>query len=100
MTTQQDDDKLVGPFNSIEELLSELKEPQEAKPVEQSQDAVLMPLEPTHEILSAMACSIARDDEGEFPSMSDLLDYSGENKTHTVLRAAYKAAIAQKADKQ
>lgn len=54
----------------------------------------LMPIEPTHEIISAMNCSKARDDEGEFPMMVDLLDYSGENKAHTALKAAYAAAIA------
>lgn len=55
---------------------------------------VLAPWEPTQAILKAMAESRARDDEGEFPAMLDLLDFSGENKMRTVLSAAYKAAIA------
>lgn len=54
---------------------------------------VLVPVEPDHEIIQAMAESRAVDDEGEFPAMLDLLDFSGQNKTHTVLRAAYAAAI-------
>ncbi len=53
----------------------------------------LMPIEPTHAIIQAMSESRARDDEGEFPAMFDLLDFSGENKTRTVLIAAYSAAI-------
>ncbi len=36
----------------------------------------------------------ARDDEGEFPPLIDLLDFSGENKAHTVIRAVYAAMIA------
>jgi hypothetical protein len=54
----------------------------------------LVPVEPTHKMVSAMACSKAIDDEGEFPILADLLDFSGENKTYTVVRAAYVAAIA------
>ena len=57
---------------------------------------VLVPVEPTRELISAMACSVARDDEGEFLPLMDLIDFSGENKTHTVLRAAYKAMLAAK----
>jgi len=53
----------------------------------------LMPIIPTAEIISAMATSKARDDEGEFPLLMDLLDYSGENKTRTVLTEAYSAAL-------
>lgn len=37
----------------------------------------------------AMAESKARDDEGEFLPVCDLLDFSGENKTRTVLRQAW-----------
>jgi hypothetical protein len=55
---------------------------------------ILVPIEPTHEMVSAMSCSKARDSEGEFPALLDLIDFSGENKTHTVLRAAYAAMIA------
>lgn len=54
----------------------------------------LVPIEPTVEMISAMACSKARDDEGEFPLLLDLIDFSGENKTHTVLKAAYRAMLA------
>jgi hypothetical protein len=52
-----------------------------------------VPIEPTPEMISAMSCSKARDDEGEFPALLDLIDYSGENKTHAVLRAAYAAML-------
>ncbi len=54
---------------------------------------VLVPREPTNKIISAMASSEARDDECDFPSLSELIDFSGENETHTVLRAAYEAMI-------
>jgi phosphoserine phosphatase len=61
------------------------------------EDEVVAPREPTHEITRAMSESVAVDDGGAFPSLCDLLelDFSGENKTHTVLRAAYRAAIAK-----
>lgn len=49
--------------------------------------------EPTHPQLRAMAESQARDDEGQFPSLGDMIDCSGENKTHTILREAYRAAM-------
>jgi hypothetical protein len=55
---------------------------------------VMVPLKPTHAMIKAMAESRATDDEGEFPAMLDLLDFSGENKTHTVLEAAYVAALS------
>lgn len=54
---------------------------------------VLVPTRPTHAMISAMACSQACDDEGTLPMMTDLLDFSGEHKTHTVLRAAYAAML-------
>jgi len=59
-------------------------------------DAVhkFVPLEPSKEIISAMASSQARDDEGNFPALLDLLDFSGENATRTVLRKAWSEAIA------
>lgn len=50
--------------------------------------------EPTHAMKRAALESVAVDDEGAFPSMLDMLDYSGENKAHTVIRAALKAAVA------
>lgn len=55
---------------------------------------VMVPREPTYELLRAMSESVAVDDEGPFPPLFDLLDFSGENKTYTVLRAAYAAMIA------
>lgn len=54
----------------------------------------LVPIAPTHEIVCAMSESQARDAEGLFPTMRDLIDFSGENKTHAVLIAAYAAAIS------
>ena len=54
----------------------------------------LVPIEPTHEMISAMSCSEAIDDEGKFPALMDLIDFSGENKTHSVLKAAYAAMLA------
>lgn len=55
---------------------------------------VMVPREPTYELLRAMSESVAVDDEGPFPPMFELLDFSGENKTYTVLRAAYAAMLA------
>lgn len=49
--------------------------------------------EPIHAITRAMAESRAHDDEGEFPIMLDLLDFSGENKAHTVLAQAWRDGI-------
>lgn len=49
--------------------------------------------EPTHAITRAMAESRATDDEGQFEIMLDLLDFSGENKTHTVLAQAWRDGI-------
>jgi hypothetical protein len=49
--------------------------------------------EPTHAITKAMAESRATDDEGQFEIMLDLLDFSGENKTHTVLAQAWRDGI-------
>ena len=54
----------------------------------------MMPVEATKEIISAMMTSKAIDDEGEFPLLMDHIDYSGENKTRCVVKAAYAAAIA------
>ena len=53
-----------------------------------------MPEVPTQAMISAMASSQARDDEGEFPMLMDLIDFSGENKLHTCLIAAYAAAVS------
>lgn len=54
---------------------------------------VMVPIKPTPAIIKAMAESRAVDDEGEFPLMVDLLDFSGENKARTALEAAYIAAV-------
>ena len=55
---------------------------------------VLVPIEPTQGMITAMSTSKAKDSEGEFPMLLDLIDYSGENKTYTVLKAAYAAMLA------
>lgn len=54
----------------------------------------MVPIEPTPEIVKAMAESQAVDDEGEFPSLHDLIDFSGENKTQAAIKAAYRAMIS------
>jgi len=41
----------------------------------------------------AMRDAVIYDDEGEFPRLFDLLDFSGENKAHTVVDALAQAAI-------
>ena len=53
----------------------------------------IVPRVATHRMISAMATSSATDDEGEFPALMELLDFSGENARHTVLRAAYRDLI-------
>ena len=53
----------------------------------------IVPRVATHRMISAMATSSATDDEGEFPALMELLDFSGENARHTVLRAAYRDVI-------
>jgi len=55
--------------------------------------AIIKLREPTHAIIRAMAESRARDDEGEFEPLMDLIDFSGENKTYTVLAQAWRDAI-------
>lgn len=84
------------PTGELDQFLREFLEKYAVPQLEAQQAGdVLMPLKPTPEIIKAMAESRAVDDEGEFPAMLDLLDFSGENKTRTVLEAAYVAAIAQ-----
>ena len=56
-------------------------------------DARRRPIEVTHEMVRAAAESVAVDDEGAFLPLGDLLDFSGENKTRTVVRAALVAAL-------
>lgn len=51
-------------------------------------------MEPSHAMIKAMAQSQAKDDEGFLPLMCDLLDFSGENKRHTVLKQAWSDAIS------
>ena len=53
----------------------------------------LVPTTPTPEMVRAAIESQATDDEGTFPPLLDLIDFSGENKTRTVIRAALTAAI-------
>lgn len=48
----------------------------------------------SEEMIRAASESRAKDDEGEFPPLCDLLGFSGENKTRTVVRAALEAALA------
>ena len=45
-------------------------------------------------MIRAASESVARDDEGEFPSLGDQIGFSGENKTRTVIRFALIAALA------
>ena len=52
--------------------------------------------EVTPEMERAALESVAVDDEGAFPCLLDLLDFSGENKAHTIIRAALHAALAVK----
>lgn len=51
----------------------------------------------TPEMVTAACESRAKDDEGEFPALADLIDFSGENKTHTVVRTAIAAAFSERA---
>lgn len=55
--------------------------------------AILAIREPTHVITRAMAESRAHDDEGDFEPLMDLIDFSGENKTCTVLAQAWRDGI-------
>lgn len=54
---------------------------------------VLVPREPIYEQVRAMTESKATSDEGPFPPLCDLIDFSGENNTYIVLREAYRAAV-------
>jgi hypothetical protein len=45
-------------------------------------------------VANAMRNAVIRDDEGEFPRLFDLLDFSGENKAWTVTRGLARAAIS------
>lgn len=84
----------TGHGDTIEDMLSELVvQARKGFVLTPADDWQLAPSEPTYEQVRAMSESRATDDEGEFPPMLDLLDFSGENKTHTVLREAYRAAM-------
>lgn len=56
-------------------------------------ETISIPVEAQYGFIRAMSESVAVDDEGEFPPMCDLLGFSGENKTHTALLAAYDAVV-------
>lgn len=43
----------------------------------------------------ALANSQARDDEGEYERLADMIGFSGENKLWTVLRAAVQAILSE-----
>ena len=54
---------------------------------------VLLDYMPNYAMEKAALESKAVDDEGEFQSLSDLLDFSGQNKSYTVVREALCAAL-------
>ena len=54
---------------------------------------VLLDAMPNYAMERGALESQATDDEGQFASLSDLLDFSGENKAHTVVREAICAAL-------
>lgn len=54
---------------------------------------VLLAYMPNYAMERAALESRARDDEGEFPPLTDLLDFSGQNKSYTVIREALGAAL-------
>lgn len=54
---------------------------------------VLLAYLPNYAMERAALESKARDDEGEFSSLSDLLDFSGQNKSYTAIREALSAAL-------
>lgn len=53
----------------------------------------IVPIEPTFSILNAMASSTAKDDEGTFEPLMDLIGFSGENKTQAVLKQVWKDSV-------
>lgn len=59
-----------------------------------SHDEFVFPAETVELVRKAIGASKARDDEGEFPTLWDHLDYSGENKAVTVTRQAALDALA------
>lgn len=47
----------------------------------------------SHGMSAAALSDKANDDEGMWEPLGDLLDFSGENKAHTVIKSALSAAI-------
>ncbi len=45
------------------------------------------------EMVRSASADRAKDDEGQFQALEDLIDFSGENKTRTVIKSAISAAI-------
>lgn len=74
--------------------LATLKEAADALTRPADGEFVMVPREATREIISAMLESRASDEEGEFPALMDLIDFSGQNKNHAVVRAAYRAMLS------
>ena len=52
-----------------------------------------MKMQITSAMVSAAIESRAKDDEGEFQSLGDLIGFSGDNKTRCVVRRALEAAL-------
>jgi hypothetical protein len=52
-----------------------------------------MTMDDVEKVARAMQECVIRDDEGEFPRLFDLLDFSGENKAHTVVNALAGAVL-------
>ena len=79
------------PFGDLEEALRGISQaPELATP---PAPAAERPAVVTAAMIDAASASRARDDEGEFPPLCELIDFSGENKTRTVIRAALEAAL-------
>lgn len=58
------------------------------------------PMTISADMVRAACESRARDEEGEFPSLGDLIGFSGENKTHAVVRHAISVALGGQANAQ
>lgn len=57
----------------------------------------IVPKEPTEAMVRAAIENKAWDDEQKFQPLGDLIDFSGENKTRTVVKSALAAAIRRAA---
>lgn len=53
----------------------------------------VVPREPSYEMVRAASESAAHDDEGPYEPLCDIIDCSGEDKTHTIIREALRCAI-------